>query len=166
MRVRYTQCAERAVKPRGGCWGFGDGERWESMLRVVGLGALLISITVLGINLHQQRTATMLQTYRELSAVATRVANALQQSDFNSVVLMTEPSARATLTEGELQRRWRAFIAVIGAPQGWKLGQRQVIGHIATVRVHFWGAARAGAMQLKLRSNGREWRVTEVRFEP
>jgi len=134
-------------------------------LRVVGLGALLISITVLGIILHQRRTATMLQTYRELSAVATRVANALQQSDFDSVVQMTEPSARATLKESELQRRWRAFIAVIGAPQGWKLGQQQVIGHITTVQVHFWGAARAGAMELKLRSNGREWRVTEVRFE-
>ena len=135
-------------------------------LRNVGLGALLISITVLGIVLYFRRTATTLQTHRELSAVATRVANALQQGDFDSVVLMTEPGARATLTEGELRRRWRAFIAVIGAPQGWKLGQRQVIGHIATVQVHFWGAASSGAMELTLRSDGREWRITEVRFEP
>jgi hypothetical protein len=135
-------------------------------LRNVGLGALLISITVLGIVLYFRRTATTLQTHRELSAVATRVANALQQGDFDSVVLMTEPGARATLTEGELRRRWRAFIAVIGAPQGWKLGQRQVIGHIATVQVHFWGAASSGAMELTLRSNGRVWRITEVRFEP
>jgi hypothetical protein len=135
-------------------------------LRNVGLGALLISITVLGIVLYFRRTATTLQTHRELSAVATRVANALQQGDFDSVVLMTEPGARATLTEGELRRRWRAFIAVIGAPQGWKLGQRQVIGHIATVQVHFWGAASSGAMELTLRSDGREWRIIEVRFEP
>ena len=135
-------------------------------LRNVGLGALLISITVLGIVLYFRRTATTLQTHRELSAVATRVANALQQGDFDSVVLMTEPGARATLTEGELRRRWRAFIAVIGAPQGWKLGQRQVIGHIATVQVHFWGTASSGAMELTLRSNGRVWRIIEVRFEP
>jgi len=135
-------------------------------LRSVGLGALLILMTGAGIILYFRRTATTLPTYRELSAVATRVANALQQSDFDSVVLMTEPGARATLTEGEVWRRWRAFVAVIGASQGWKLGQRQVIGHIATVQVHFWGAARAGVMELKLRSNGREWRVTEVRFEP
>ena len=135
-------------------------------LRNVGLGALLISITVLGIVLYFRRTATTLQTHRELSAVATRVANALQQGDFDSVVLMTEPGARAPLTEGELRRRWRAFIAVIGAPQGWKLGQRQVIGHIATVQVHFWGTASSGAMELTLRSNGRVWRITEVRFEP
>ncbi len=135
-------------------------------LRNVGLGALLISITVLGTVLYFRRTATTLQTHRELSAVATRVANALQQGDFDSVVLMTEPGARATLTEGELRRRWRAFIAVIGAPQGWKLGQRQVIGHIATVQVHFWGTASSGAMELTLRSNGRVWRIIEVRFEP
>ena len=135
-------------------------------LRNVGLGALLISITVLGIVLYFRRTATTLQTHRELSAVATRVANALQQGDFDSAVLMTEPGARATLMEGELRRRWRAFIAVIGAPQGWKLGQRQVIGHIATVQVHFWGAASSGAMELTLRSNGRVWRIIEVRFEP
>ena len=135
-------------------------------LRNVGLGALLISITVLGIVLYFRRTATTLQTHRELSAVATRVANALQQGDFDSVVLMTEPGARAPLTEGELRRRWRAFIAVIGAPQGWKLGQRQVIGHIATVQVHFWGTANSGAMELTLRSDGREWRIIEVRFEP
>jgi hypothetical protein len=135
-------------------------------LRNVGLGALLISITVLGIVLYFRRTATTLQTHRELSAVATRVANALQQGDFDSVVLMTEPGARATLTEGELRRRWRAFVAVIGAPQGWKLGQRQVIGHIATVQVHFWGTASSGAMELTLRSNGRVWRIIEVRFEP
>ena len=135
-------------------------------LRNVGLGALLISITVLGIVLYFRRTATTLQTHRELSAVATRVANALQQGDFDSVVLMTEPGARAPLTEGELRRRWRAFIAVIGAPQGWKLGQRQVIGHIATVQVHFWGAASSGAMELTLRSNGRVWQIIEVRFEP
>jgi hypothetical protein len=68
--------------------------------------------------------------------------------------------------EGELRRRWRAFIAVIGAPQGWKLGQRQVIGHIATVQVHSWGTASSGAMELTLRSNGRVWRIIEVRFEP
>ena len=135
-------------------------------LRNVGLGALLISITVLGIVLYFRRTATTLQTHRELSAVATRVANALQQGDFDSVVLMTEPGARAPLTEGELRRRWRAFIAVIGAPQGWKLGQRQVIGHIVTVQVHFWGTANSGAMELTLRSDGREWRIIEVRFEP
>jgi hypothetical protein len=135
-------------------------------LRNVGLGALLISITVLGIVLYFRRTATTLQTHRELSAVATRVANALQQGDFDSMVLMTEPGARATLTEGELRRRWRAFIAVIGAPQGWKLGQRQVIGHIATVQVHFWGTASSGAMELTLRSDGREWRIIEVRYEP
>jgi hypothetical protein len=134
-------------------------------LRNVGLGALLISITVLGIVLYFRRTATTLQTHRELSAVATRVANALQQGDFDSVVLMTEPGARAPLTEGELRRRWRAFIAVIGAPQGWKLGQRQVIGHIATVQVHFRGATRAGTMELKLRSDGRKWRIVELHFE-
>jgi hypothetical protein len=135
-------------------------------LRVVGIAALLVLTMLLGIRFRQQRTAIMLQNYRELSAVATRVANALQQGDFDSVVLMTEPGARAPLTEGELRRRWRAFIAVIGAPQGWKLGQRQVIGHIATVQVHFWGAASSGAMELTLRSNGRVWRIIEVRFEP
>jgi hypothetical protein len=135
-------------------------------LRVVGIAALLVLTMLLGIRFRQQRTAIMLQNYRELSAVATRVANALQQGDFDSVVLMTEPGARAPLTEGELRRRWRAFIAVIGAPQGWKLGQRQVIGHIATVQVHFWGTASSGAMELTLRSNGRVWRIIEVRFEP
>jgi len=135
-------------------------------LRVVGIAALLVLTMLLGIRFRQQRTAIMLQNYRELSAVATCVANALQQGDFDSVVLMTEPGARATLTEGELRRRWRAFIAVIGAPQGWKLGQRQVIGHIATVQVHFWGTASSGAMELTLRSNGRVWRIIEVRFEP
>jgi hypothetical protein len=134
-------------------------------LRNVGLGALLISITVLGIVLYFRRTATTLQTHRELSAVATRVANALQQGDFDSVVLMTEPGARAPLTEGKLRRRWREFVAAIGAPQGWELGQWNVIGHIATVQVHFRGATRAGTMELKLRSDGRKWRIVELHFE-
>jgi hypothetical protein len=61
-------------------------------LRVVGIAALLVLTMLLGIRFRQQRTAIMLQNYRELSAVATRVANALQQGDFDSVVLMTEPA--------------------------------------------------------------------------
>jgi hypothetical protein len=89
----------------------------------------------------------------------------LQQGDFDSVVLMTEPGARAPLTEGELRRRWREFVAAIGAPQGWELGQWNVIGHIATVQVHFRGATRAGTMELKLRSDGRKWRIVELHFE-
>jgi hypothetical protein len=107
----------------------------------------------------------MLQNYRELSAVATRVAGFLQGNDFGSLIQMIEPSARATLTESKLRRRWREFVAAIGAPQGWELGQWNVIGHIATVQVHFRGATRAGTMELKLRSDGRKWRIVELHFE-
>jgi hypothetical protein len=134
-------------------------------LRVVGIAALLVLTMLLGIRFRQQRTAIMLQNYRELSAVATRVAGFLQGNDFGSLIQMIEPSARATLTESKLRRRWREFVAAIGAPQGWELGQWNVIGHIATVQVHFRGATRAGTMELKLRSDGRKWRIVELHFE-
>jgi hypothetical protein len=99
--------------------------------------------------------------------VATRVANGfLQGNDFGSLIQMIEPERASDLSQkSKLRRRWREFVAAIGAPQGWELGQWNVIGHIATVQVHFRGATRAGTMELKLRSDGRKWRIVELHFE-
>jgi hypothetical protein len=113
-------------------------------LRVVGIAALLVLTMLLGIRFRQQRTAIMLQNYRELSAVATRVADAFQQgNDFGSLVQMTEPE-RASAPHGE------ASCGVAGGRlsrpsarhRAGNWGSGHVIGHIATVQVHFSGRGK------------------------
>jgi hypothetical protein len=106
-------------------------------LRVVGIAALLVLTMLLGIRFRQQRTAIMLQNYRELSAVATRVAGFLQGNDFGSLIQMIEPSAASD------SHREQVAASLAGVCRCHRRATRLGIGAVECHRAH---CNRAGSL--------------------